>query len=474
MSARVYVCIALLLFCGSTGYGAGSSKTRSLSLARCYELAREHNAEFHATIQNIEETRGDDIVARSRLLPHLSALYRGGWRADNAAPGVSDELAHARGQDFSLELRQRLIEFGKTTPGELDRLRAKQDALYRHENKTVGMISAIRRTYFALRIIQDQLHQHDTLLAAYTAQLENARERLDKGVTLKTAVLAARLNRLEEQERILGLREKRRLRIAEMSELLGVSALADSFTLTDTMTMVSISEDSCVALALHRSTEVSDAEHEAALSKRQLHEWGWEFAPNVSFSAGVQRESHELGFEMGGGAGDGAARQWALDLVGAERLITPEDTMLDAERLHGSALFPVRDSSWRYTLKVMVRFPIFSGLERRGTRVAAAARYEYARKRAIAATREAEKKTRQAFARYRLSRDILAVRRERVEIDRERYTLALVQHDLGRMSDEGLDSFRERLFRSQDSYFAQQFQVLESMEDLRALIRIMK
>jgi outer membrane protein TolC len=147
---------------------------------------------------------------------------------------------------------------------------------------------------------------------------------------------------------------------------------------------------------------------------------------------------------------------------------------MGSERLFGTTLFPRQDSTLRYTLKVMVRFPLFKGLKRRGTRIEAGAHYERARREAIARTHETEKRTRIAYARYETSRGILEVWRERVAIDRERYSLAVTQHELGRMSDEGLDAFRERLFRSQDAYFAKQFDVLEKEEELRRLTRMLE
>jgi outer membrane protein TolC len=334
--------------------------------------------------------------------------------------------------------------------------------------------STPNRNYFALRIIQDQLRQHDSLLAIYTEQLDNARERFSSGVSLKTHVLAARLNRLEEKERILGLRERERERLARLSELLGASRLIGPVVLTDTMHTMRIDEDSCVAEALRHSTAVADARQEAALAKRGLREWVWEFFPDVALSAGVRHESHELAVELGGSEHGDVRRQWAVDAVGTEHLLSAQDSVMAAERLYGSRLFPGRDSTLRYTFNVMVRFPLFKGLKRRGTRIEAAARYEQARQEAIARTHDIEKRTRIAFARYELSRGILAVWRERVAIDRERYALALTQHELGRMSDEGLDAFRERLFSSQDSYFAKQFDVLEKQEELRVLTRMLE
>jgi hypothetical protein len=68
----------------------------------------------------------------------------------------------------------------------------------------------------------------------------------------------------------------------------------------------------------------------------------------------------------------------------------------------------------------------------------------------------------------------LEIQKERVAIARERYSLAETQHELGRMSDEGLDAFRERLFDAQDAHFGQQFTVLAREEDLRALIRLLE
>jgi hypothetical protein len=140
---------AISLFASAIAVSA--TDTRSvvpLSLETCFARAKENNAALKASLSRLEETRGEEIVSRSRLLPQLGAIYRGGIRADAGSGAGSDEVRVADDQALDLELRQRLVELGKRSPEEFARLRRRRKALYESENKTVETLSAIRKTYF--------------------------------------------------------------------------------------------------------------------------------------------------------------------------------------------------------------------------------------------------------------------------------------------------------------------------------------
>lgn len=464
MPDRPLLAIAALALCLSVSLGRAEGLTDAkledseLTLAHCFALAREHNARLREALEAVVATRGEKIMITSRLLPQVGVAWGYGESAqrDTGATGLS--TAYTDDSLLDIELRQRLAEFGKTRDSEFERIRRRRRSLYGYEDEVVSAFSNIRRSYFTLKIIEQQLAQHDSLLAYYARQHARARERLEKGIALKTMLLTARLNRLEEEERILRLRSRRHKQLARLKELLGLAGIPGEASLVTTMDSITLTEDSCVALSLERSTEVADAEMETEIAHKKLRQWLWEFAPDVALAAGVHRSDRSAEIEVN--QPNHSKRQWAVDMVTSKSFQQSQDVF-----------FTARDSLLRYTAMVKLQFPIFKGLRRMGTRVKTQAEYEQARAVVVARTRSTETATRGAYYDYQLSTEQLAIEKKRVEIARERYELAQTLHELGRISEDGFDGFRERLFWAQDAFFEQQFDVLAKQEDLRALLR---
>jgi outer membrane protein TolC len=423
-----------------------------LSLQECFQLARRHNADLRRAFSAVVATQGEEIESWGRFIPRLSLIY---------GQGEEDSSGIQKDESVRMEVRQRIAEFGRTTQEEFDRQDRERRAFYDQESEIANVFSSVRRTYFSLTIIDRQLASHDSLLAHYTERLGQAEDRLGQGIGLRTAVLTARLNQLEERERILRLQTDRRQTVARLKELLGLAVLPDGVILEPHEGVPLPHEDSCVVMALDRSTEIADKKAEVLQAGRALAQTGWDFVlGDISFSAGTYKGDRGVELQM---STDAATRQWAVDAVGTQVL---------KEASGEGGFFTPRDTALRYTASVEVSLPVFQGARRQGDVIQRGATYSQARAEMIATTREIEKRTRDAYYDYELNRRHLAIQSERIAIDQERYALAETQYELGRMSDEGLDAFRERLFSSQDAYFAQEFRVLESEEHLRALIRL--
>jgi hypothetical protein len=281
-------------------------------------------------------------------------------------------------------------------------------------------------------------------------------------VGLRTAVLTARLNWLDERERILRLGSNRRATLAQLKMVLGVAGIPDNLVLVEPPTDSLPDQDSCVARALDCNTEILNRKGELLQAGRDLGQTGWEFVlDDITFSAGMAKGGRSAGLELGPGAP--GERAWVLDAVGTRKLSDNDGD-----------LFPSRDTSLKFALNLEVGIPIFRGAGRHGAVIEMGARYSEARAMLIAKTREVEKRTRETYYAWQMSRDLLVIQTERVAIARESYSLAETQRELGRTTDEGLEAFRKDLFGAQDAFFGLQFEVESKEEDLRAMVRLLE
>jgi outer membrane protein TolC len=456
--------------CGQRGsgrtaeLGPGITVESALSIADCFKLARDNNATLKRAVAAVQETRYEAIIARSRLLPQVSLLFAG------AAQGVVDtvigneeKLARTTDQSLDLQVRQRVLEFGPTKEQELNRIRDRDRSLYGKEDELVRVLSGVRSVYFSLQIMDEQLGKHDSLIAMYKEKLAKAQERLTNGVGVKSAVLTADLNRLEEKQRILQLNTRRRQSLVRLKELLGVAAIKETVTFPSEIKHLSLSEDSCVALGMANNTDVALARLETELARRRLYETGWQFAPEMSLSAGAGTGHVSAQMELSTNRDD-SQHKWNLDAVGAKAVTEPDGNLVSIDN----------DPKLRYTARLTLEFPIFQGMRRAGEVGQALAQYTQARETLIAKTRELERRLRESYYNHQLSMEQLSIEGERVVIARERYALAEAQYELARITEDGYDSFREQLFGAQDRFFAQQFSAMDAEEELRALVRVLE
>lgn len=424
-------------------------------------MARKHNPRIRKAENLIKVWGGEQIIARSRFLPQVGLLYNAGF----------EKRTWAR-EDYSsyLEIRQRVLEFGKTSPAETERLRQEWNALFEYEDAASAVFSEVRRSYFSLRLVQMQLVQHDSLLQIYDAKVERAQERLRLGAGLRTAVVTAKLDQLEALERINTLRFDELTRRAALKKAMGMESDTSFFFLSDRLPPLAISMDSVVARALESNTRIAWSEAEAYLAQKSLREVGWEFTPDLQLSGGIRRGDQALEARVSTDRPD-SRHQWAADIVGTRRLQEPQGGLSDSNFLT-RPFFSSEDENLEYTARLQMRFPLFEGLKTVGSYRRESARYAAARDEVLRQSQETELAALRAMQAYQLSLRQLEVQEQRLALERERFALNQTLYEMGKLSEEGLEQFRERQFRAQDSYFAQQFRVLETEEDLRFLIRL--
>lgn len=431
-----------------------------LTLDGCFEIAHAHNAQLRQAASAVVATYGEKIRSRGRFLPRVDLLYDRAGTDTDSGPGVNS----VRDEALKLQIRQRVIELGRTSDTELGRRDRERAALYEKENTIVAVLSTVRRLYYSLLVVEQQRTAHDTLLTHYAERMRQSGDRLDKGVGLRTAVLTARMNWLDERERILDLEAKRQAVLAQLKEVLGAKSLPATLRLVEPAPIALPVEDSCVERALVASTEIADSKGELLQAAQALSQTGWEFVlGDLSFSALVHKSGRAAGLELSRGDQIKGERTWVLDAVGTKILQESDDELIARQ-----------DSSLTFSAALEISIPVFRGASRHATVMETGARYSEARAALIARTRSVEKQTREAFYAFQTARQRLEIQNERVTIARERYMLAETQHELGRINDEDLESTRERLFRAQDGFYAQQFGVIQHEEDLRMRVRVLE
>lgn len=441
----------------------------TLSIEKACLLAAECNPKIKSALYAIKEQRGRAIASWSRLLPQVNLLFRNGWLGmmDTAAPG--NKLDEPRNQSISLEVRQRIVEFGATNEEEFNRIMDQRHASFGYENQLAQTFSDLRNTYYSLAIIRNQRAQHDSLLVYYQDKLRNAQSRLESGVGYKNDVLTVRSNILDERGSILSLREQEKDKLANLKELLGVNRLPARLSVLGLPAPIEVSEDSCVLLTMETHYDIADKRLEADIARRKLLEKGWNLFPDIKMSVGIAKGDRSASIEAGSNRAD-SRHTWAIDAVGTQKLATP-DTAPSNFGVGGDNLFPAIDPNLRYTAALAVDLPLFRGLRNLGEGLEAGAAYMRSRSDLLSKTAEIERQVRMAFIQYANSIERLTMQKERVEIAQERYELAEAQRELGKISEYEFEGFRLSLFQAREAYFRQQFETLGAGENLRKLVR---
>jgi outer membrane protein TolC len=461
--ATARVCFILLLSATNI-YSADQkvvSRFDTLSLEQCFELCRQNNPSLKAALAQLELTRGEKISAISRLLPHLDLIFRNN---NSSLKDSSGSITNSSDQAMELILRQRIAEFGPSTYDAWARKQRERDALLASEDTAATVLSAIRKTYFTLQIMKEQILQHDSLLGLYTLKLEKENSRLSSGIGRKNAVLTARLNIVDEKERILSLESRMHTMRATLKQLCGLPSTDVPAVLPSDLLKISLGEDSCVAQAMDNNSRIAQLRFEVEIYKRQLLQAGWNFAPGISLNAGVRNGAVAGGLQLSSNRFD-SERRWSLDAVGSSTFFQSDSAFVSPDSFFSA------DRNLRYTVGLTVDLPIFRGLREVGELKEAGARYNKARNELLVTVRAFETALRSTWFEYQRSSRQLDLSRERVEIAQERYSMAETLLEMEKMSEEGYDNFRVQLFDAQDNFFGQQFQVLEAGENLRLLIR---
>ena len=194
----------------------------------------------------------------------------------------------------------------------------------------------------------------------------------------------------------------------------------------------------------------------------------YEYAPDLRLSGGYQDENGKIGADL-----INDEDTWGLDVFGQ-----PEVPGLKEERSQNLGLFGNEitldgpDPGWYAGLQL--RIPITEGRAREGRKVQARALLN-SFKAALEDRKDLiELSVRQSYKFLAEQKFQVDLAQENVNIENQRFTIKTELRDVGRITDDELETFRQLFFRAQDSLFAQQERMITRQEDLRLAIRYFK
>ncbi len=424
------------------------------TLDDCIRLALSRNPDLEQARARVAQIDADAILERSRFLPTVDMVYS----RDFYQPEEGDRLADTVG---SVRWRQRIFEFGKD-PESVRKLRADQrEALYAYEELLRDVISQVRIAFFSLLLKEEQLAQRRQILAHFRKRYEEVEARFENGTWVdRTTLLLAELNVKNEERRIILLeREKLRIRI-RLGRLMSIDS-AEEIEIDGELLPTEVDLEEIVRIAQDRSTEAANAREEVWERQRELRQLGWEFAPDLSIEAGMAGGDARAGISL-----TNEEETWGLDL-NAEGFLDSPKADFPLENRFPSTM--PDDAEW--FARVTVTLPFFEGLARRGRIMKARERLREARARLNAVLDTVEADVRRAYQDLMERRSMLRNSEEIALNSGETLRLKQEIKDLlpERVSDNELETFRERFFRDQDAYFADQDRLITAVEELRRL-----
>jgi outer membrane protein TolC len=374
--------------------------------------------------------------------------------------------------NISAIIRQRILEYGKDHPLDL-RLRAEQrGALFDYEDKVADIFSQVRRAFFFIKLKEQQIATRQDLLEQFEKQYQIKQQRMDaNNLSVKMEVLTAYSNVLNERKEINALERERFNRKMELLRLIGMPVGADQVEFDGQMDSFGLSDfdmDGMIRLALAQSSQVALAEAILAEKQRLLDQLRYEYAPDLRFSTGYQDKDGKIGADL-----INQDDTWGLDIFGQ-----PKVPGLKEERTQSLGIFGNEinlggpDPGWFAGLQL--RIPIWEGDSRQGRRI----KYKAVLNVYKAALEDQkdiiELRVRQRYNELVEQKLRVELEQENVDIENQRFSINTELRDVGRITDDALETFRRLFFNAQDQFFRRQVDMIESQENLRLAIRYFK
>jgi outer membrane protein TolC len=441
---------------------------RTLILEECLQLAFISNNEVKQARQLILAVGGSKLINNSRFLPTIELISQYEHFRNLGTANVTDDT-----HNISATITQRILEFGKDHQLDLSLRREQRGALFAYENQIANVFSDVRREFFLVKLKEQQIATRQKLHDQFQRQYEIKQKRMDaNNLSTKFHVLTARVDMLDQEKEIITLKRERFNRKMELLRLIGLPVGADqvefegqidNFGLDDEFDM-----DGMICLALAQSSDVALFEAELAEQQRLLDQLRFEYAPDLRMSGGYQTENGKIGADL-----VNQEDTWGLDIKGQPKIPGLKERNTRNLGLVGNGIFlNGPDPGWFAGLQL--RIPIAEGREREGRRI---------QNRAILASFKAalenrkdeiELAVRQRYQFLTEQEFQVTLAQTNVDIAYERFVIKTELRDVGQITDDELETFREKFFTAQASYLIQQEELITRQENLRLVIRYFK
>jgi len=445
----------------------GMRDKRTLTLDECLQMAFENNNQIKEARQQLSITKGNEIIVNSRFLPNIELIYQ----YEHLRNFNSTDPVDISNFLFA-QISQAILEYGKDNPLDVS-LRAEQrQALFNYEDKVASVLSQVRRALFFIKLKEQQINTRQELLKEFKKQYEIKQQRMQAGnLSVKIEVLTAKLNVLNEETRINTLKRQMFNRKMDLLRLIGLPVGAEQVSFTadkDSFALDHFEIDQMVQLALAQSSEAGFAEAVVAEQKRALDQLRFEYIPDLRVNAGYQDENVKFGGEL-----TNTDDTWSLDGVGQPKVPgTREDRSqnlgLFSEEVTLDGTDPGRFAG------AQVRIPLYEGGSREGRKIRELARLKSFEAGFQDIKDEVELSVRQKYKLLMEQKFKVELEQENVNIEKERFAIKEKLRDVGKITDDELETFRNTFFTAQDDLFDEQEDLIDRQEDLRLAIRFFK
>lgn len=421
-----------------------------LSLDDCLACSLELNDKIQASRSVVRSMTGEEIIANSRYLPKLAV----------------DLSSTTAGQSFIRDMTgggsalATLLQLGKDDPIDINLRDQQRLALFGYEQDVANVLSQVRLKFFTVLLKQQQLGQRQKLRQEFQARYERMQRLEAVKRVVHLDVLTARLNVLNEDSNINSLQKEIVRQKLDLLYAMGMPMTQPEFALQGKIEAFPLTVEQSVALAFGRSTGIAQSRAAVFEQDRLTRQIVWEYLPWMDVQGGYMRSKWTAGMAAYNETGLFSTSPFAVrpvDYWSNGGWASPDFTHYDDVR------------GWY--MAADLRFPIFSGLERTGNFLKQKALLDSFRYQLSDTVSATDLDVRKAFQTVLEQAQAVAILQGVVAISKERLQLQERLKELGKISDNELETFRERFFEDQDRYFISQLSLVEAQERLRLKMR---
>ena len=424
-----------------------------LRLEQALTIALELNDEVLAAREETRAVGGEEMMVQSRFLPTLTYVLDTEILVPNDGDQVDDT-------DNTLRAEMTLFEFGKDNPEDVA-LRAEQrDALFDYEDVVSRVLSDVRLQFFTVLLRQDQADIRRDLLLRFKDLERDIQEKVRVGRAVKTDALTAALNVLNEESRINSLdREINRRRI-DLLHVIGLPAgMADFRIDGEPEDEFGMEVDEAVEIALRRSTAIAQSRAVVYEQARVVQQVWWEDGPTFAGQVGWRDSNTRAGIDLE--SDDGTHSVSAFTEGGFD---------LDPGAMEdfSDRLTPDEEG---FFAALNMELPLFTGFEHEGRVLRERSRLAAARHELRNTTDLVELDVRKLYETVEQRRAEVRFQDRTVTIEGERFEIQQKRKEMDLITDDQLETFRNRYLDAQDTLLGDQIRVIEAIEALRAAMR---
>lgn len=373
---------------------------------------------------------------------------------------------------ISAKISQRIFEFGKDNPLDISLRREQRDALFNYENVIASVFSDVRKSFFFIKLKEQQIATRQELLKQFEKQHEIKKQRMEENnLSTKMEVLTAYLNVLTERSAINALEREKFNRMIDLLRLIGLPVGANQVQFEGRMDNFALDEfdmDGMILLALAQSSQVALAEAYVAEQQRVLDQLRYEYLPDLRASTGYQDENGTIGADL-----LNEDDTWGFDIFGRPKMPGQKESRSRSLGIFGDGVtLGGPDPGWFAGLQL--RIPITEGGARKGRQIQARALLNSFKAALEDQKDRIELAVRQYYNRLAEQKLNVDLAQRNVDIESQRFMIQTQLRDVGKIDDDALERFRENFFRAQDGLFRQQEDLIQRQEDLRLAIRFFK